>query len=39
MTVKGPRPVRLAFGKPVSTPEEARVALISLVKDARSKLG
>ena len=39
MTLQGPRPVRLAFGKPVRTPEEARVALISLVKDARSKLG
>ena len=39
MTPKGPRPVRLAFGKPVSTPEEVRAALISMVKDARSKLG
>ena len=39
ITPKGPRPVRLAFGKPVSTPEEVRAALISLVTDARSKLG
>ena len=39
MTPKGPRPVRLAFGKPVSTPEEVRAALISMVKDAKSKLG
>ena len=39
MTPKGPRPVRLAFRKPVSTPEEVRAALISLVKDARAKLG
>jgi putative heme iron utilization protein len=39
MTAKGPRPVRLAFGTPVSTPEEVRAALISMVKDARSKLG
>jgi putative heme iron utilization protein len=39
MTPKGPRPVRLAFDKPVSTPEEVRAALISMVKDARSKLG
>jgi putative heme iron utilization protein len=39
MTPRGPRPVRLAFGKPVSTPEEVRAALISMVKDARSKLG
>jgi putative heme iron utilization protein len=38
MTPQGPRPVRLAFAKPVSTPEEVRAALISMVKDARSKL-
>ena len=39
MTPKGPRPVRLAFGMPVRTPEEARVALISMAKDAKSQLG
>jgi putative heme iron utilization protein len=39
MTAQGPRPVRLAFAKSVITPEEARAALISMVKDARSKLG
>jgi hypothetical protein len=39
MTAQGPRPVRLAFAKPVVTPEEARAALISMVKDARSKSG
>ena len=39
MTAKGPRPLRLAFARPVSTPEEVRAALISMVKDARSKLG
>jgi putative heme iron utilization protein len=40
ITLLGPcRRVRLAFAKPVSTPEEARAALISMVKDARSKLG
>ena len=39
MTPQGPRPVRLAFAKPVSTPEEVRAALISMVKAARSKLG
>jgi putative heme iron utilization protein len=39
MTSKGPRPVRLAFGTPITTQEEARVALISMLKDARSKLG
>ena len=39
MTPKGPRPVRVAFRQPVSTPEEVRAALISLVTDARSNLG
>ena len=38
-TQDGPRPVRLAFATPVSTPEDARAALISMLKDARSKLG
>lgn len=37
-TSKGPRPVRLAFSAPVNTLEEARGALISMLKDARSKL-
>jgi putative heme iron utilization protein len=37
-TPDGPRPIRLAFAKPVATPEEARAALIAMVKDARSKL-
>ena len=37
-TKAGPRPVRLAFAEPVSTPEEARAALISMLKDARSTL-
>jgi putative heme iron utilization protein len=37
-TNEGPRPVRLAFARPVSTTEDARAALISLLKDARSKL-
>ena len=39
MTPEGPRPIRLAFAKPVSTPEKVRAALISMVKDAKSKLG
>jgi putative heme iron utilization protein len=39
MTPQGPRPVRLAFGTPVRTPEEARAALIAMLKDARSRLG
>jgi hypothetical protein len=38
MTPQGPRPVRLAFATPVSTPEDVRAALISMVKDARSRL-
>lgn len=38
-TKEGPRPVRLAFANPVGTPEEARAALISMLQDARSKLG
>jgi heme oxygenase (biliverdin-IX-beta and delta-forming) len=37
-TKEGPRPVRLAFAKPASTPEEARGALIAMLKDARDKL-
>ena len=39
MTAEGPRPVRVAFGTPVSTPEEVRAALVAMVKDARSRLG
>ena len=38
-TPEGPRPVRVAFAEPVSTPEEVRIALVAMVKDARSKLG
>jgi len=38
-TPEGPRPVRVAFAKPVSTPEEVRAALIAMAKDARYKLG
>src|SRR5207249_1552435 len=37
-TAAGPRPIRLAFATPVSTPEEARAALVAMVKDARSNL-
>jgi putative heme iron utilization protein len=39
MTPMGPRPVRLAFGEPVTTPEEVRAALIAMVKGARFRLG
>jgi heme iron utilization protein len=38
-TGAGPRPVRVAFPSPVSTPDEARRALITLLRDARAKLG
>lgn len=37
-TSEGPRPVRLAFARPISTAEDARAVLISMLKDARSKL-
>jgi putative heme iron utilization protein len=37
-TPEGPRPVRLAFHRPVSTPEDARTALIAMLKDARARL-
>jgi putative heme iron utilization protein len=37
-TNEGPRPVRLAFAKPVSTPEEAHAALIAMLTNARSRL-
>jgi hypothetical protein len=37
-TNEGSRPVRLAFATPVSTPEDARAALISMLRDARSRL-
>ena len=37
-TQEGPRPVRLAFAKPVSTPEGAHATVISMLRDARSKL-
>jgi putative heme iron utilization protein len=38
-TKDGPRPVRLAFAKPVTTAGEARAALIAMLQDARRKLG
>jgi putative heme iron utilization protein len=37
-TTDGPRPIRLAFAQPVTTPEEARTALVALLNDARQKL-
>jgi putative heme iron utilization protein len=37
-TAEGPRPIRVAFAKSVSTPEEARAALVGMLEDARAKL-
>ena len=34
----GPRPVRVAFERPVRTPEDVRAALVAMVKDAKSRL-
>ena len=38
-TREGPQPVRLAFAKTVTTPEEACAALIAMLQDARRALG
>lgn len=38
LTAEGPRPVRLAFGEPVTTSDEARQALIAMLQAARAKL-
>ena len=35
ITPAGPRPIRLPFAGPISTPEQARAALVALVKEAR----
>jgi putative heme iron utilization protein len=37
-TPDGPRPVRVAFPKPVRTPEDVRATLVAMAKDARSRL-
>ena len=37
-TREGPRPVRVSFPAPVSTPEELRATLVAMVQDARSRL-
>jgi putative heme iron utilization protein len=37
-TREGPRPVRVSFPTPVSTPEELRATLVAMVQDARSRL-
>jgi putative heme iron utilization protein len=38
-TREGPRPVRVAFARPVGTPDELRATLVAMAKDARSRLG
>lgn len=38
-TPSGRRPARIAFGSDVTTPVEARKALIAMLKDARARLG
>ena len=35
ITEEGPRPIRIAFNKQATTPEEARIQIISRVKEAR----
>jgi len=37
-TPEGPRPVRVAFVRPVTTPDELRAAMVAMAKDARSRL-
>lgn len=38
-TARGPRPIRLAFSKPITSSEEARREMVALVKQARVELG
>jgi heme iron utilization protein len=38
-TPKGARPVRVAFARPVGTPEDLRRTLVAMLKDARSRVG
>ena len=37
-TDKGPRPIRLAFSRPIETPQDARNELVALAKQAREVL-
>jgi putative heme iron utilization protein len=39
VTPDGPRPIRVAFAKQISTEGEARAALVAMLGDARAKLG
>jgi heme iron utilization protein len=38
-TPEGPRPMRLAFPKPIASKADARTALVALLHEARAKLG
>ena len=38
-TGEGPRPIRLAFPKPITRPDEVRAGLVALAKSARETLG
>ncbi len=38
VTAEGPRPVRVAFGEPVTTPEQVRTVLVAMLKTARTRL-
>jgi putative heme iron utilization protein len=38
-TPEGPRPVRVAFARPVNTPADVRAAMIAMLEDAKSCLG
>ena len=37
VTADGPRPVRVAFPGPVTTPDEVRAAMVALVREGRAK--
>jgi len=37
-TSQGPRPIRLAYTRPISTPDECRMELVALAKKARATL-
>lgn len=39
LTPAGPRPIRLAFPEPIANKQEARKALVALLKEARARLG
>lgn len=38
-TARGPRPIRLSFSEPISSPDQARREMVALVKRARAALG